>query len=207
MCVFYCINACAIFVARSTHDKPCLSLVLGCQKTTLSLSRRLLKSTCWSSWAPGLSADPTTWTALNLTRRKAYVLFLITHEVLDTEDAAHRWTRVLCSFLQTWIHIARKHPGEYIDYKFRTAAMGLFHHINCYEESGFIVVDLCAWKGWVLYNTRFTYIKATIQREVPALWSKHHYLTCVCLLIKNGTIYFCMVYFVIVVHCVYWYYY
>ncbi|XP_016122224.1 retinoid isomerohydrolase-like [Sinocyclocheilus grahami] len=47
----------------------------------------------------------------------------------------------------TWIHIARKHPGEYIDYKFRTAAMGLFHHINCYEDSGFIVVDLCAWKG------------------------------------------------------------
>uniref|UniRef100_A0A8C2Q821 Retinoid isomerohydrolase n=1 Tax=Cyprinus carpio TaxID=7962 RepID=A0A8C2Q821_CYPCA len=42
----------------------------------------------------------------------------------------------------TWIHIARKHPGEYIDYKFRTAAMGLFHHINCYEDSGFIVVDL-----------------------------------------------------------------
>uniref|UniRef100_A0A8C1C5F5 Retinoid isomerohydrolase n=2 Tax=Cyprinus carpio TaxID=7962 RepID=A0A8C1C5F5_CYPCA len=53
----------------------------------------------------------------------------------------------------TWIHIARKHPGEYIDYKFRTAAMGLFHHINCYEDSGFIVVDLCAWKGFeFVYN-------------------------------------------------------
>lgn len=50
-------------------------------------------------------------------------------------------------FQQTWIHIARKDPGEYIDYKFRTSAMGLFHHINSYEDSGFIVFDLCTWKG------------------------------------------------------------
>lgn len=54
---------------------------------------------------------------------------------------------ICCQFIQTWIHIARKHPGEYIDYKFRTSAMGLFHHINCYEDSGYIVFDLCAWKG------------------------------------------------------------
>ncbi|KAM9500922.1 retinoid isomerohydrolase [Clarias gariepinus] len=53
----------------------------------------------------------------------------------------------------TWIHIARKDPGEYIDYKFRTSAMGLFHHINSYEDSGFIVFDLCTWKGFeFVYN-------------------------------------------------------
>lgn len=48
-------------------------IVLAWLKTTLSSWRRLLKSTCWSSWAPGVSEDPTIWTALNLTRRKAYV--------------------------------------------------------------------------------------------------------------------------------------
>ncbi|KAK3566575.1 hypothetical protein QTP86_001066 [Hemibagrus guttatus] len=58
----------------------------------------------------------------------------------------------------TWIHIARKDPGEYIDHKFRTSAMGLFHHINCYEDSGFIVFDLCTWKG----NSRESSINFTI---------------------------------------------
>uniref|UniRef100_A0AAX7V7M4 Retinoid isomerohydrolase RPE65 n=1 Tax=Astatotilapia calliptera TaxID=8154 RepID=A0AAX7V7M4_ASTCA len=32
-------------------------------------------------------------------------------------------------------------------HKFRTSAFNLFHHINAYEDEGFIVVDLCAWKG------------------------------------------------------------
>uniref|UniRef100_A0A8C1NPS1 Retinoid isomerohydrolase RPE65 n=1 Tax=Cyprinus carpio TaxID=7962 RepID=A0A8C1NPS1_CYPCA len=47
----------------------------------------------------------------------------------------------------TWFHLATKNPGEYIDHKFRTSAFNLFHHINCYEDQGFIVVDLCTWKG------------------------------------------------------------
>lgn len=49
--------------------------------------------------------------------------------------------------LQTLFHIARKYPGEYIDHKFKGAPIGMFHHINTYEDQGFIVVDLCAWKG------------------------------------------------------------
>uniref|UniRef100_A0AAY3ZV45 Retinoid isomerohydrolase n=1 Tax=Denticeps clupeoides TaxID=299321 RepID=A0AAY3ZV45_9TELE len=53
----------------------------------------------------------------------------------------------------TWLHLAKKDPGEYIDLKFRTSSMGLFHHINCYEDQGFVVVDLCAWKGYeFVYN-------------------------------------------------------
>ncbi|KAG9270821.1 retinal Mueller cells isomerohydrolase isoform X1 [Astyanax mexicanus] len=53
----------------------------------------------------------------------------------------------------TWFHLATKDPGEYIDHKFRTSAFNLFHHINCYEDHGFIVVDLCTWKGSELvYN-------------------------------------------------------
>uniref|UniRef100_A0A8C2FS47 Retinoid isomerohydrolase RPE65 n=1 Tax=Cyprinus carpio TaxID=7962 RepID=A0A8C2FS47_CYPCA len=47
----------------------------------------------------------------------------------------------------TWFHLATKNPGEYMDHKFRTSAFNLFHHINCYEDQGFIVVDLCTWKG------------------------------------------------------------
>lgn len=46
-------------------------------------------------------------------------------------------------------HIAKKSPGEYIDLKFKGAAIGMFHHINTYEDQGFIVFDLCAWKGCV----------------------------------------------------------
>ena len=49
--------------------------------------------------------------------------------------------------VQTWFHLATKYPGEYIDYKFRTSTFNVFHHINCYEDQGFIVVDLCTWKG------------------------------------------------------------
>ncbi|XP_018582330.2 retinal Mueller cells isomerohydrolase-like isoform X2 [Scleropages formosus] len=53
----------------------------------------------------------------------------------------------------TWFHLASKNPGEYKDYKFRTSAFNLFHHINCYEDQDFIVVDLCTWKGFdFVYN-------------------------------------------------------
>lgn len=50
---------------------------------------------------------------------------------------------------QTLFHIAKKDPGEYIDLKFKGAAIGMFHHINTYEDQGFIVFDLCSWKGCV----------------------------------------------------------
>jgi len=53
----------------------------------------------------------------------------------------------------TLFHIARKDPGEYIDHRFKGAPIGMFHHINTYEDSGFIVVDLCGWKGFeFVYN-------------------------------------------------------
>ncbi|XP_078114526.1 retinal Mueller cells isomerohydrolase-like isoform X1 [Sander vitreus] len=48
----------------------------------------------------------------------------------------------------TWFHLATKDPADYLSsHKFRTSAFNLFHHINTYEEQGFIVVDLCTWKG------------------------------------------------------------
>ncbi|KAJ0012258.1 hypothetical protein NQD34_013233 [Periophthalmus magnuspinnatus] len=53
----------------------------------------------------------------------------------------------------TLFHIARKEPAEYIDLKFKGAPIGMFHHINTYEDQGFVVVDLCAWKGFeFVYN-------------------------------------------------------
>ncbi|XP_066548582.1 retinoid isomerohydrolase [Amia ocellicauda] len=53
----------------------------------------------------------------------------------------------------TWFHLATKKTGEYQKVKFRTSAINLFHHINCYEDDGFIVVDLCTWKGFeFVYN-------------------------------------------------------
>ncbi|XP_015255447.1 PREDICTED: retinal Mueller cells isomerohydrolase-like [Cyprinodon variegatus] len=48
----------------------------------------------------------------------------------------------------TWFHLATKEPAGYMkNHKYRTSAFNLFHHINAYEEQGFIVVDLCTWKG------------------------------------------------------------
>ncbi|KAI3368489.1 hypothetical protein L3Q82_025505, partial [Scortum barcoo] len=48
----------------------------------------------------------------------------------------------------TWIHLATKDPADYLSsHKFRTSAFNIFHHINAYEDQGFIVVDLCTWKG------------------------------------------------------------
>lgn len=64
------------------------------------------------------------------------------------------WYFVHCLILfiwlhcQTWFHLATKNPGEYINHKFRTSAFNVFHHINCFEDQGFIVVDLCTWKGY-----------------------------------------------------------
>ncbi|XP_028857046.1 retinal Mueller cells isomerohydrolase-like isoform X1 [Denticeps clupeoides] len=53
----------------------------------------------------------------------------------------------------TWFHLATKNPGKYVDHKFRTSAFHVFHHINSYEDQGFIVLDLCTWKGYdFVYN-------------------------------------------------------
>ena len=51
---------------------------------------------------------------------------------------------------QTWFHVATRDPAAYLSaHKFRTSAFNVFHHINAYEDQGFIVVDLCTWKGCV----------------------------------------------------------
>ncbi|KAF7651197.1 hypothetical protein LDENG_00114300 [Lucifuga dentata] len=64
----------------------------------------------------------------------------------------------------TWFHLARKDPANYMSsHKFRTSAFNLFHHINTYEEQGFIIVDLCTWKGHeFVYN--YLYL-ANIKQE------------------------------------------
>ncbi|XP_007957585.1 retinoid isomerohydrolase [Orycteropus afer afer] len=53
-----------------------------------------------------------------------------------------------------WIHVADKKRGKYLNNnKYRTSSFNLFHHINTYEDNGFLVVDLCCWKGFeFVYN-------------------------------------------------------
>ncbi|XP_062250758.1 retinal Mueller cells isomerohydrolase-like [Platichthys flesus] len=49
----------------------------------------------------------------------------------------------------TWFHLATRDPaGHMSSHEFRTSAFNIFHHINAYEDEGFIVVDLCTWKGY-----------------------------------------------------------
>ncbi|XP_056388738.1 retinoid isomerohydrolase [Hyla sarda] len=53
----------------------------------------------------------------------------------------------------TWLHVAEKHTGEYLNIKYRTSAFNIFHHINTYEDNGFLIADLCCWKGFeFIYN-------------------------------------------------------
>ncbi|KAH0618514.1 hypothetical protein JD844_017794 [Phrynosoma platyrhinos] len=52
-----------------------------------------------------------------------------------------------------WMHVADKKKGKYLNIKYRTSPFNLFHHINTYEDNGFLVVDLCTWKGYeFVYN-------------------------------------------------------
>ncbi|KAG7266196.1 hypothetical protein CRUP_012625 [Coryphaenoides rupestris] len=47
-------------------------------------------------------------------------------------------------YMGTWFHVATRDPATYLSsHKFRTSAFNVFHHINTYEDQGFIVVDLC----------------------------------------------------------------
>ena len=48
---------------------------------------------------------------------------------------------------QVWLHVAEKKKGRLLNIKYRTSAFNLFHHINTYEDNGFLIVDLCTWKG------------------------------------------------------------
>ncbi|XP_072130787.1 retinoid isomerohydrolase-like isoform X1 [Mobula birostris] len=53
----------------------------------------------------------------------------------------------------TWFHVANKKTGEYHKFNYRTSAFNIFHHINTFEDSGFIIVDVCSWKGFeFIYN-------------------------------------------------------
>ncbi|NXE02898.1 RPE65 isomerohydrolase, partial [Chaetorhynchus papuensis] len=52
-----------------------------------------------------------------------------------------------------WLHVAEKKKGRLLNLKYRTSAFNLFHHINTYEDNGFLIVDLCTWKGFeFVYN-------------------------------------------------------
>ncbi|XP_038959208.1 retinoid isomerohydrolase isoform X2 [Rattus norvegicus] len=52
-----------------------------------------------------------------------------------------------------WLHVADKKRRKYFNNKYRTSPFNLFHHINTYEDNGFLIVDLCCWKGFeFVYN-------------------------------------------------------
>ncbi|XP_043532463.1 beta,beta-carotene 9',10'-oxygenase-like isoform X1 [Chiloscyllium plagiosum] len=45
--------------------------------------------------------------------------------------------------LNTVIHVANKLSGEIVPFKYYSKAFSTFHHINAFEDDGFIVLDLC----------------------------------------------------------------
>uniref|UniRef100_UPI00398EDD71 carotenoid-cleaving dioxygenase, mitochondrial-like isoform X1 n=1 Tax=Pristiophorus japonicus TaxID=55135 RepID=UPI00398EDD71 len=55
--------------------------------------------------------------------------------------------------LNTIIHVANRHTGEVLPFKYYTRAFSTFHHINAFEDNGFIVFDLCCFEdGNVIGN-------------------------------------------------------
>uniref|UniRef100_A0AAX7SLR5 Retinoid isomerohydrolase n=1 Tax=Astatotilapia calliptera TaxID=8154 RepID=A0AAX7SLR5_ASTCA len=91
-----------------------------------------------------------------------YFVFVETPVKINLLKFLSAWSIRGCNYMDcfesnesqgTLFHIAKKDPGEYIDLKFKGAPIGMFHHINAFEDQGFIVVDLCAWKGFeFVYN-------------------------------------------------------
>ncbi|XP_067827008.1 carotenoid-cleaving dioxygenase, mitochondrial-like isoform X1 [Heptranchias perlo] len=55
--------------------------------------------------------------------------------------------------LNTIIHVANKHTGEIIPFKYYTKAFSTFHHINAFEDNGFIVFDLCCFDDGNVINS------------------------------------------------------
>ncbi|KAI4895577.1 hypothetical protein NFI96_015671, partial [Prochilodus magdalenae] len=45
--------------------------------------------------------------------------------------------------LQTVFHVINKHTGKLSPIKYYTNPLSTFHQINCYEENGFIIIDMC----------------------------------------------------------------
>ncbi|XP_072342580.1 carotenoid-cleaving dioxygenase, mitochondrial isoform X2 [Scyliorhinus torazame] len=54
--------------------------------------------------------------------------------------------------LNTVIHVANKHTGEIIPLQYYTKAFSTFHHINAFENNGFIVLDLCCFDDGEIIN-------------------------------------------------------
>ncbi|XP_038634402.1 beta,beta-carotene 9',10'-oxygenase-like isoform X3 [Scyliorhinus canicula] len=55
--------------------------------------------------------------------------------------------------LNTIIHVVNKHTGEIIPLKYYTKAFSTFHHINAFENNGFIVLDLCCFDDGKIINS------------------------------------------------------
>ncbi|XP_020392730.1 carotenoid-cleaving dioxygenase, mitochondrial [Rhincodon typus] len=54
--------------------------------------------------------------------------------------------------LNTVIHVANKHSGEMVPFKYYSKAFSTFHHINAFEDDGFIVLDLCSFDNGNVIN-------------------------------------------------------
>ncbi|XP_069750908.1 carotenoid-cleaving dioxygenase, mitochondrial-like isoform X4 [Narcine bancroftii] len=54
--------------------------------------------------------------------------------------------------LNTIIHVANKHTGEIIPFKYYTKAFCVFHHINAFEDNDFIIFDCCCFENGNILN-------------------------------------------------------
>ncbi|XP_041030380.1 beta,beta-carotene 9',10'-oxygenase isoform X2 [Carcharodon carcharias] len=98
---------------------------------------------------PADSMEPSYYHSFGMS--KNYIIFVeqpLKINVLKILTSKFRGKSLNCAInwepeRNTIIHVANKHTGEMIPFKYYTKAFCIFHHINAFEDNGFIVLDLC----------------------------------------------------------------
>ncbi|XP_051895743.1 carotenoid-cleaving dioxygenase, mitochondrial-like [Pristis pectinata] len=111
------------------------------------------------SFKPEDSTKPSYYHSFGMT--KNYIIFVeqpVKINVMKILTSKLRGKSFDCAInwepeLNTVIHVANKHTGEIIPFKYYTDGFCIFHHINAFEENGFIVFDYCHFENWDIQNS------------------------------------------------------
>ncbi|XP_059812845.1 carotenoid-cleaving dioxygenase, mitochondrial-like isoform X1 [Hypanus sabinus] len=107
---------------------------------------------------PEFSTKPSYYHSFGMT--KNYIIFIeqpLKINIMKILTSQLRGKSFDCSIswepeLNTIIHVANKHTGEVNPFKYYTEAFCLFHHINAFEDNGFIVLDYCRFESGNFLN-------------------------------------------------------
>ncbi|XP_070552531.1 carotenoid-cleaving dioxygenase, mitochondrial-like [Ptychodera flava] len=55
--------------------------------------------------------------------------------------------------MKTLFHVIRRDTGQILPMTYKADAFAVFHHVNAFEEGGHLIVDVCAYKGGIDFQT------------------------------------------------------